>query len=506
MEELNSRNAIARNMAWSILAVIVNSCIKLFITPYVSNNIGVEAYGYVALATTFTSYIDIISVSLNAFAGRFISIAYHRGDLERANRFYSSTIIADFMLSVITLIPGTVVIVCLDSILKVPEVLLSDVRILFGLIFFRYLLTVIRTAFDTAAFLVNRLDLAEKRLSISYLLQAGTLLLVCIIFPPHVWYVGATASVAALYLLISKYRLCRRLTPELTYSRNACSWKAVKEIVATGMWTSLNNLGNVLNGGLDLLITNLMLNAKVLGEISVAKNLVLLCHTIIMKISDAFQPRLLLLYAENRRDELIGLYRMAIRFTGAVCSLIIGTFFVCGYDFLALWLPGQNIDFLFKASMIVFMGDVIPAAMKPLYYSYTLTKKVKVPCMITILMGMTNVVSMYFLIRFTDLGAYAVILTTLVINMIHFIDTPLYSAYCLGVPFKTFYSAILRHIAGAGAILLLAGILRYILPRSESWMGLAVKGSVSAIVLAAFLVTVLFSAAELRTILQGGKK
>ena len=68
-------------MAWSMLAVLVNSCMKLLLTPYVIRNIGVGAYGYVSLAVTFTSYIDIISVSLNAFAGRFISMAYHGGDL-----------------------------------------------------------------------------------------------------------------------------------------------------------------------------------------------------------------------------------------------------------------------------------------------------------------------------------------------------------------------------------------------------------------------------------------
>ena len=67
------------NMVWSLIAVFVNYFMNFLITPYVTNNIGVEAYGFVALANTFISYADIISVGLNAFAGRFISIAYHRG-------------------------------------------------------------------------------------------------------------------------------------------------------------------------------------------------------------------------------------------------------------------------------------------------------------------------------------------------------------------------------------------------------------------------------------------
>lgn len=506
MKEMDSRNAIMRNMTWSILAVAVNSCMKLFITPYVANNIGVEAYGYVTLATTFTSYIDIISVSLNAFAGRFISVAYHRNDLKRAKRYYSSTIVADIFLALITLIPGTVVISCLGTILKVPNRLLADVQVLFALTLLKYLLTVVRTAFDTASFLANRLDLSEKKQSISYLLQAGLLLPLCAFLTPHVWYVGAAAAVAAVYLLIANYRLCRRLTPKLTYEWSAWSPTAVKEIVSTGIWTSLNNLGNVLNSGLDLLITELMLNARALGEISVAKNLVLLCYTIIMKVSNAFQPRLLLLYAENRKDELISLYQTAIKIMGSACILMIAVFYICGYDFLALWLPGQDTEFLFRATMIVFGGDVIPAAVKPLYYAYTLTKKVKVPCIVTILMGSANVISMYFLIRFTHLGAYAVILTTLVINMVHFIDAPLYAAYCLRVPYATFYPAIFRHFVGTGAGLLTAVLIRNALPQARNWGILAVKGTASLIIFTIFLSVVMFSASERQMALRRRKK
>ena len=50
------------NMVWSLIAVFVNYFMNFLITPYVTNNIGVEAYGFVALANTFISYADIISV------------------------------------------------------------------------------------------------------------------------------------------------------------------------------------------------------------------------------------------------------------------------------------------------------------------------------------------------------------------------------------------------------------------------------------------------------------
>ena len=175
------------NMVWSLIAVFVNYFMNFLITPYVTNNIGVEAYGFVALANTFISYADIISVGLNAFAGRFISIAYHRGEKERANRFYSSTITADLMLSVVFLVLGGGMILRLESLLEVPEGLAADVKLLFLIVLIRYLLTILRTAFDTSAFIVERLDLVERRQSIAYLMQAILLITLCLSESQRLW-------------------------------------------------------------------------------------------------------------------------------------------------------------------------------------------------------------------------------------------------------------------------------------------------------------------------------
>ena len=98
-----SRRVIALNMFWSLLSLCINYLMNFLITPYVTNNIGVEAYGFVALANTFISYVDILAVGLNAFAGRFIAMAYYQKKLEKANRYFSSTILADLILACVLL-------------------------------------------------------------------------------------------------------------------------------------------------------------------------------------------------------------------------------------------------------------------------------------------------------------------------------------------------------------------------------------------------------------------
>lgn len=294
--------AILLNIIWAVLAILVKYAINFLTTPYVTNNIGVEAYGFVSLANTFTSYIDLISIALNSFASRYIAIAYHQNDLKKAEQLYSSVIVADCVLSLLVFVPSLFIIRFLEKFLNIPDLLVNDVKILFIVVLIKYLLTVMQTAFNVSTFIKNRLDLSERQKTTSTFIQGAVLLVLCVALAPKVWYVGIAAMVAAAYLLLVNIRNAHRLTPELKYDAKKFSIDSVKELVSSGIWNSINNLGNVLNSGLDLIITNLMLTATAMGQISVAKNLATICYTLVGTIANAFKPLQTRYYAEGNTE------------------------------------------------------------------------------------------------------------------------------------------------------------------------------------------------------------
>ena len=125
---------------------------------------------------------------------------------------------------------------------------------------------------------------------------------------------------------------------------------------------------------------------------------------------------------------------------------------------------------IYRLSLIVLLGDVIIGVVNPLYYVFTLTKRLKVPCVITISMGLVNVVSEFLLIKYTNTDAYAVVITTMFLNLLHFVDTPLYSAHCLGIRWTTFYPVILQHLINC---LLVYGAMHVAvrwLPAANTWL------------------------------------
>ena len=80
MKKVSENKRLFINLVSSIVALIVNMGISFFLSPYIINNVGAEAYGFVSLANNFVNYASLLTIALNSMAGRFIAIKIHQGD------------------------------------------------------------------------------------------------------------------------------------------------------------------------------------------------------------------------------------------------------------------------------------------------------------------------------------------------------------------------------------------------------------------------------------------
>lgn len=109
------------NIIASIVSFGVTIGINFFLTPYLVKEVGTDAYGFIGLANNFVQYATIVTTALNAISGRFISIAYHKGDVERSSKIFSSVLVADLFLAAVMLILSAVFVGLLDLILNIRK-------------------------------------------------------------------------------------------------------------------------------------------------------------------------------------------------------------------------------------------------------------------------------------------------------------------------------------------------------------------------------------------------
>lgn len=478
-----NRQHIAITMLWGFLSFALNGYIYLYLTPRITNTIGIEANGFVTLAKTFISYADIVMTALNSYAARYLSIAYIKEEKDKYVKYFTTVLIGDGIIGGIIFSLGILFAVNISSFLTITPNLVSDVKLLFIISFLTFYIKTLSTVYIASGHVKNRIDVVNIVRGISYISEI-IILIICFTRKEfNIWQVGLATLVSTSVVFVGMYGFTKNNIPEARPQIRAFSRSALKELVINGIWNSANSLGNTLNSGLDLLVSNLMLSELAMGQVSVAKTISSVLIMLYIIIVQPFQPRFLDAYSKNDKQRLMNLFRKSMLLCGVMTNTIFAVFCAVGTDFLKLWIPGQDNITIYYLSVIALLPCISEGVVYPLYYIYVLTVKNRIPCLITIVGGLINVISMYVLLRFTNLGSYAVVATTAVImNVINLVTNPLYMSRCINVSRLEIYKPILMHLFLCTVSTALSVFATRLLPSSSTWISLIAKVIILAMV------------------------
>ena len=508
-DDMNSEQAkreryrkLLRTILISGGALALNSLMTFFLVPVISSTVGTEAYGFVSMARTFEQYAMILTAALNSFAARYIVLAYHEDKLDEANMYFSSTLYGDGLLATGLFLAAMVAVVFFDRLFRISPELLADVRLLFVFFFVNFWVVTMATAFSAAAHIKNKLDISGMFKVCAYLAEAGLLIFCYRFLRPSVYYVGLGRAIEALILASGSVWIWRRFTRDLRGRREYFSWRAIRRLVVDGVWTSLNSLGGVLNDGLDLWVCNLMLTPLGMGQLAIAKTFHSLFLGIFGIISQPFEPLLLKSYANHDREALLGELKLSMKLSGMLSNILFAGFAALGAAFYRLWIPREDILLVYGLTIVSNLATVPSGPMFPLYYIYVLTAKNRLPTVLTIVGGLLNVAAMYILLKYTQLGIYVIVWTTVVVSvLIDFVSNPLYMAHVLHEPWWTFYPGILQNLLSCGLMTaVFMGLARLYTP--TSWLTLILSACVLLAVGAALHFMIVYNKAERKQIIR----
>lgn len=467
----NGKRLVVTLMSTS-LATVMSFVVSFFLTPFITSKLGTEAYGFVTLSKNFVSYAVIVSTALDSYATRYIAMEYHNKNFKKANNYVSSTFYGDVIIASSIVGIGFFFVLFMDRFLNISPELVLSVKLLFLLVFINFFLTTVKTVFNSTAYIKNRLDINGFVRFWGYIVEILLYIIVFCFFPPQVWYVGVVMLIVTAINLTAAVWMFHSMTPELKIKKSYFSIDAVKKLVGNGVWNSINSLGVTLNSGLDLLVTNLLLTNLEMGQIAITKTIASIFSSLEAMLCQPFQPLLLKSYSDGNKTRLHEDLRMSVNVSGFFSALAFAGFFSLGKLFYQLWIPNQDTELLYALTVVTILAYVTEGPVHPLYYIYTLTVKNKIPCIITLLGGVLNVVGMFVLVRYTSMGIYSIVITTTVITTItSLITNPPYMAHCLKMKWYEFYPALLINIVGT----VIMTVVFFLVTRAinpNGWIGL----------------------------------
>ena len=494
---MNKEKTLSINMIASIVTLVLNLGINFFLSDYIVNNIGVEAYGFVNLANSMANYAVIITVALNSVAGRFITIAYHKDDKKEANQYFNSVLMANIVMAVLFAVLGLFVVTNLDKLINIPAELVVSVKQLYTLVFLNFMLSIISTVFTVATFITNRLYISSLINAVSYTLKAILFIVFFSVLPTTVSIVGLVMLICTAFVLISNIHYTRKLVPDIKIRPLDFSMAKVKKLFASGVWSSISSLSQTLSDGLDLLISNLFISSIAMGQLSVAKTLSNILNQVVASISNLFAPQLTYHYAKNDTKSLLVELRQNMLLTSAFANIPAAILVAFGHELIQLWVPTQDADMIYVLLLLTIFPFLDSPPITGMYNVFLITNRLKMNSLFWFCISIFDVMLVFLLLNTTDLGILAIAgVSTSVGFIANMTFMPIYAATCLKQKKTIFYPIILRYFAVTVLMVLTFVGVKLVVPAIDGWPALGAAAVGCGIVGLAINYFLLFGKAE----------
>lgn len=476
------------------MAFVINAGINFFLTPYLLEKLGTEAYGFIGLANDFVGYANIFSMALNTMSGRFISVAYHKGDKEKASNYINSVFMANIILGAIVAAAGIFIVWKLEYIINIPAYLINDVKITFGLVFANYLLSIIISVLNCAAFIKNKMNLVYIRNIVSYLIKLIFTIGLLALFDIKIYIISLVTLICTVYLMVANGVIFKKLLPEFNLSSKGFSPAMIKEILSSGIWMSLLSLSNLMLSGLNSLLTNKFISPIAMGYLNVSKTIPNYISQLGQQLGTVFAPSFTQLYSQGKIDELIAEAKKSIKIMAFIMIVPIAGFIAFGMNFYKLWVPQYSAAELSKIqllSIIVTVPYLFNALVYPLIQINTACNKVKIPVIVTFLIGLSNILIVFPLGMVNKLTLEILtVFSSIFISARYLLFQPYYASKIINVNKSTFFIPILKNLFSF-LIILFIFIIGNKIVTVNSWMQFIIEiaaAGVSGYIICAFLI------------------
>lgn len=388
---------VTKNLLYNLISLLINVLIAILYTPYLVKSMGIIAYGVLPLALLINQYISILATSLTGSLTRFYSISIKENNISHASSYLSGALMVIVGIIIVALPVCFFIVYYIDKVFNIPEQFVQSAKVLFIFTFLGFICSLITNFFSIIFYSNNRLDLLNK---INILRQFSKVVFNVVLFEciaVDLKYVGIGNFLGELIVLFFSYLLFRSL---LTKGLEL-SFKKVDKIIFSSLlimtfWVIVHQLGDMAIYKTDILFVNKTWGTKESGILGVVSDLGTYVIMVISVVSSLFGPLILIAYSNKDHEEVkkLALNNSLIigLITSVICAILIGY----SASFLHLWLGKDFSGFSLWLDIKLFNLPFYAAA-GVFAFVYRSWNKVKIPALLTVLIGLVNLVVCYIL-------------------------------------------------------------------------------------------------------------
>lgn len=426
--ENNKKGNFKINLIVSIIAMIFQFFQALLITSYVQREIGIEAYGYISVVVGIVNVAGILTVALTSVCSRYIVVEIQKKKDSKKSEVFSTICSASWILALICLILFVFFAFFIESLMNISLGYIVQVRILLIVVSFDFIIQLLQVPFISFYYY-------EERLYVYYLLNIFTNLLKVISvflifgFGAHViWavYVGASlANVFALLIYILHYKNTYK---DIKLSIRLCSIIIIKDVFQSGIWVSASKLAAILLSSCSTYLVNIYISTFLTGIYGSIAQLQSIFSVLTNTVVNLFLPKMYKIYSLENINELVKYTSKCLKIVSSLLAVISGGLVVYGKTFMSVWITDDYLKF--SGLIILSTGTLFLTCSAEMINQLLITiDKTKIPALISIGVGICNVVLAIFFVKALNWGIYGIAASHTIIGLVRALFFyPIYAA------------------------------------------------------------------------------
>lgn len=426
------RGQLHVNIISNIIFYAFSILINIWFTPYLIRHLGVSGYGIIPLATTVVSYLSVLTLVLNAAVGRFITVNLEKKFFQEARFFFNTSLISSLLFVAVIAAPCFFLAFHPQWFFRFPQGQEYQTTLLLLCTLAMFMLTVISTPFDVATFCRNRFDIRNAVAIFASIMRVSIVVFLFNFGHAEIWHVGLGILVASLLSLLGSLWAWKKLTPELYIDFRQFSIKTLKELVGTGGWIAVSQIGTILLLSIDLLVVNRLLGSESTGYYASLLQWSALLRGLGTAIAGVLAPTIIYHFARNEIDSMVTSCKQSVKFLGLFLALPVGLISGLAKPLLCVWL-GPNFVPLAPLLLVMTAHLALTLGFMPLHNISIATNNVRIPGLFQIAIGVLNLALAVFLAGPIGWGMYGVAVAGGIILILrNLLFTPFYAAKIIG--------------------------------------------------------------------------
>ncbi|MDD5130137.1 MAG: oligosaccharide flippase family protein [Candidatus Omnitrophica bacterium] len=409
MEKQNLKKQFPINLISNFVYFVLSVLIGIWFTPYLIKHLGVAVYGLVPLAMSVIDYMGIMTTSFNSAVARFLTIGLHKEDEIEANKTFNTALWSS-LLFIISVMP--VLILCAyfsPKIFNIPSGQEYNSQIFFTTMVVVFSIYAISSNFLVSSFAVNRFDLRNIIKCSDIVVRVLIIVFLFSFSASKLWFVSSGYLGGALATLVGAIFVWRILTPNLKISFRNFDKSKLSNLTHMSGWVLFDQIGTVLFLSTELILVNRLCGSEAAGQYAVILPWVILLRAMSDIVSSTLTPMYFAYYAKGEIANIVNLLKKSIKFLGLFLALPVGL--ICGFasSLLTVWV-GPSFAGLAPLMCILIGHLVFSLAILPVFAIQVTFNKVRIPAIVTFVIGVCQVVLAVFFVRVFNWGFYGIAL------------------------------------------------------------------------------------------------